>query len=108
MKKTLMTLTIVLAFPLAALAYSGGGPGPDGHHGRRVERLTKELNLTDEQKTKVEALFKEQHEKFKAIHDETDAKLGTILTPEQKTKLEEIRKQRMEKWRNKRGMEKPE
>ncbi|MGR9086957.1 MAG: periplasmic heavy metal sensor [Gammaproteobacteria bacterium] len=108
MNKMIPTLAIVLAFPLAAAAFPGGGPGPDGHHGRRMERMTKELNLTDEQKTRVETLFKEQHENYKAIHDETQAKLGEILTPEQMTKMEEVKKQHREKWHQKRTIEKPE
>lgn len=108
MNKTILALALALALPLTAAAFPGDEPGPDGHHGRRIERLTKELNLTAEQKTKVEALFKEQHEKFKAIRDETKTRLGTILSPEQMAKMEEMKKQRQEKWRHKKGMAKPE
>jgi protein CpxP len=110
MNKILLTLAIVFIFPLTASANPGGGPGygpgQEEYHGRKVERLTKELNLTDEQKGKVEALFKEQHEKFKALHEETNTKMKAILTPEQMTKMEEMKKQRQEKWRHKKGMEK--
>jgi Spy/CpxP family protein refolding chaperone len=106
MNKILSVLAIVFLLPLAASANpgAGGGPGPDDYHGRKVERLTKELNLTDEQKTQVEALFKEQHEKFKALHEETNTKLKTILTPEQMNKMEAMQKQHQEKWRHKKGM----
>jgi protein CpxP len=97
MKKTLLTLAIVLTFPLTVAAFSGGhGPGSEEHQKHRIERLTKELNLTDEQKTKVEAIFKEQQEKFKALHEETHTKLGTVLSPEQVSKLDELKKQRWE------------
>ena len=68
---------------------------------QRVERMTTELKLTDDQKTKVTALFEEdakkmrelrndknltredQREKFRAMRTESDSKLKQILTPEQ-------------------------
>ncbi|WP_020565479.1 hypothetical protein [Methylosarcina fibrata] len=106
MNKIVSVLAIVFLLPLTAAANpgAGGGPGPDDYHGRKVERLAKDLNLTAEQKTQVEALFKEQHEKFKALHEETNSKLKTILTPEQMTKMEEMQKQHQEKWSHKKGM----
>ncbi len=108
MNKTILTLALVLTLPLTAMAFPGGDQDPEGRHGKRIERLTKELNLTGEQKTKVEIIFQEQHEKFKAIHEETQTKLSTVLSPEQITKMEELKKQHKEKWMHKKGMEKPE
>lgn len=108
MNKTILTLALILTLPLTAMAFPGGDQGPEGRHGKRIERLTKELNLTGEQKTKVEAIFQEQHEKFKAIHEETQTKLSTVLSPEQITKMEELKKQHKEKWMHKKGMGKPE
>jgi protein CpxP len=101
MNKKLMILAIALALPLTAIAYPGGDNCPGTDHEHRVERLAKDLNLNDAQKTKVEALFKEQHEKFKVIHDETHTKMQEILTPEQRVKLEEIKKQHEGNWKNK-------
>ena len=49
----------------------------------------------------MEAIFKEQHEKFKAIHEETQKRLQEVLTKEQMTKMDEMKKQRREKWKNK-------
>jgi protein CpxP len=109
MKKTLLTLAIVLAFPLAAAAFPGGhGPGSEEHQKHRIERLTKELDLTAEQKTKVEAIYKEQHDKFKALREETHTKLGTVLSPEQLAKLDDLKKQRWEHRKHKKALEKPE
>ena len=111
MNKTILTLAFALSLPLTAIAQPGGPSGDkptEWRHGQRIERMTKELNLTPDQKTKVEALFKEQHEKFKAIHEETQTKLKTILTPDQMTKMEELKKQRREKWRERKGMTKPQ
>jgi protein CpxP len=109
MNKTLLTLAIVLTFPLTVAAFPGGhGPGSEEHQKHRIERLTKELNLTDEQKAKVEAIFKTQHDKFKALHEETHTQLGTVLSPEQLTKLDDLKKQRWEHRKHKKAVEKPE
>jgi len=109
MNKTLLTLAIALTFPLTAAAFPGGyGPDSEAHQGHRIERLTQELKLSDAQKSQVEAIFKEQHEKAKALHEETHAKLSKVLSPEQLTKLEDLKKQRREHWKHKKGLEKPE
>lgn len=109
MNKTLLTLAIILTFPLTVAAFPGAqGPGAEEYQKHRVERLTKELNLSAEQKSKVEAIFKEQHEKFKALHEETHTKLGTVLSPEQMSKLEALKQQRREHWKHKEGLQKSE
>jgi periplasmic protein CpxP/Spy len=63
--------------------------------------LTKSLGLTPEQKTKVETIFKEQQEKFKIIHEETQKRLQKVLTKEQMIKMDDMKKLRREKWKNK-------
>lgn len=63
--------------------------------------MTKELNLTEEQKPQVEALFKEQHEKIRAIREETRSRLEGILTPEQMAKFDEMKQKRKEKYKEK-------
>jgi Spy/CpxP family protein refolding chaperone len=68
---------------------------------QRVDRMATELKLTDDQKSKVTALFEEdakkmkelrgdknltreeQREKFRAMRTESENKLKQILTPEQ-------------------------
>jgi periplasmic protein CpxP/Spy len=76
-----------------------GGPGM---HGRpNIDQMAKELNLTDDQKTKVEAAMQDQQAKMKALHSDTSlskedrhakvkeihegftAKMKEILTPDQ-------------------------
>ena len=98
MNKKIITLALALALPLTAAAFPGGQGDFEGHHANRIERLTKELDLTPEQKTKVEAIFKEQHEKFKIIHEETQKQLQEVLTKEQMTKMDDMKKQRQENW----------
>ena len=98
MNKKIITLALALALPLTVAAFPGDNGGFEGHHANRVERLTKSLDLTPEQKPKVEAIFKEQEEKFKIIHEETQKRLQEVLTKEQMTKMDEMKKQRHEKW----------
>lgn len=49
-----------------------------GQAGDRLERMTKELNLSDEQKGKLKTLFEQQAAKTKAMRDDTS------LTQEQR------------------------
>ena len=101
MNKKIITLALALALPLTVAAYPGDKGDFEGHHANRVEHLAKNLDLTPEQKTKVEAIFKEQEEKFKLIHEETHKRLQEVLTKEQITKMDDLKKQRHEKWKNK-------
>jgi Spy/CpxP family protein refolding chaperone len=65
----------------------------------RLENLSKQLNLTEDQKPKVKAVLEDQQKKFaelrdatpeerRAARDEMNAKMKAILTPEQFTKYE--------------------
>jgi protein CpxP len=84
------------------------------HHGQRanqLERLSKELNLTDDQKAKVKPILEEQtkqmktmredstltedqkREKMKLIHQSTHSQINDILTPEQQKKFEQLKEQ---------------
>ncbi|MEI6335709.1 MAG: hypothetical protein WCS87_14215 [Methylococcaceae bacterium] len=102
MNKKIITLALLaLALPLTVVAFPGDKGGFEGHHANRVEHLSKRLDLTTEQKTKVEALFKAQDEKLNSIHEETQARLQEILTKEQITKLDELKKQRHDKRQSK-------
>ena len=74
----------------------------------RLDTLSKELNLTDEQKPKVEAALKEQGEKMRALREDTslsdddrrekfrglredmNKKMKGILTTEQYDKYEKL------------------
>lgn len=69
----------------------------------KVEKLTKELSLTDEQKGTVEGLIKAKMEKkhqimgenkkaMDALHEDFTTKLNGVLTEEQKTKWEALKK----------------
>lgn len=93
-----------------AVVQPGQGRGPGG--GRGAEML-KDLNLTADQQTKVEALYKAQREKMdaarsangddrtknreamQAMQADTETQLKGILTPEQYTKYEAKRAEMM-------------
>jgi periplasmic protein CpxP/Spy len=85
-----------------------------GQHAGQLEWLSKELNLTDEQKAKVKPILEEQtkqmratkedtslsqeqkRDKMKQIHETTHSQINEILTPEQQKKFVELKEQQKE------------
>jgi Spy/CpxP family protein refolding chaperone len=76
-------------------------PLPPGDLGRMLH----ELNLTSEQRTKMKAVFerhrpkldavlRETFPKVRAVQDEIDAELETLLTAEQRQRFTDMRKRR--------------
>jgi Spy/CpxP family protein refolding chaperone len=79
------------------------GPGPHHEMGNPLEHLSKDLNLTDDQKAKVqpiidqtkpqmEAIHREAMEKMHALMESTGAQIRPLLTPEQQTKFDAMKK----------------
>lgn len=101
----------VLSASLCASAFAGEGKRFEKGQEKRLDKMSQELNLTAEQKTKVSAIFKESTEKRKAemqkirelnkaTREETDKKLQAVFTPDQLVKYEKMkagRKAEMEK-----------
>lgn len=110
-KASLLALALggVIAFSPAAKAQDKKAEG----QGRpsleaRLKQLSEALKLTDEQKTKLEPILKEEGEKLRAIFADTNssreekgkkmqeirkdlsAKVKAVLTPEQAEKYEKI------------------
>lgn len=97
MKQQILRMTFGLALG-AALVFGQGG-------GRRAgERFLENLNLSEEQKPKVQAIMKEQREamqaarekqatreEMKAIQEQTHEKLKGVLTDEQMKKVDSAR-----------------
>jgi protein CpxP len=83
---------------------AGTGPAPlsdDARRQQKVAQLTKELGLTPDQQSEIDAIFQDTSAKFKAVHKESDAQMETlrqagrdrvraVLTAEQKPKFEEF------------------
>jgi Spy/CpxP family protein refolding chaperone len=113
MKTKLIALTGALALSLVPLTivnaqdqhpgpgkHRHGGPGK-GHH-VMLERLGEDLNLTADQKAKVQpivdqarpqirAIHEEAMQKTKAIMDNTMTQIRPLLTPEQQQKLDAMK-----------------
>jgi len=76
-----------------------------GQRGEMLKEMGEKLNLTADQKTKLQEAFKaqreamkdltpeERKEKMKANRQATDAKIKEILTPEQYTQWEKMRQE---------------
>ena len=124
MKKNAIRFLIVAfalaALSLPALAQAGGaanttgeGQGQGQHHGmptvdERVQHMTKALNLSDDQQTKVKSILEDQRSqmmslrqdtslsqqdrraKFQQIHEATEQKLRDVLNDDQKAKFEQM------------------
>jgi Spy/CpxP family protein refolding chaperone len=70
---------------------------------RRVEQLTQELSLNNDQRQQLDAILSKLHTQYKDLRDQSDAQMNdarqkgrdqirAILTPEQKPKFEEFLK----------------
>src|ERR1044071_14578 len=99
-------IIFVLGFTAGILALNvyrgvlrGGGPG------NRFDALSERLNLTADQKTKVQEIFSDTREQLRAVRQETeprmaeirrqaDGRLQTVLTPEQWQQFQKLRDER--------------
>ncbi len=113
MKLKLITLTALSALALGGFAFANDpqGDGPDRRGGRggprhnMLEKTTERLNLTPEQKAKVqpiidqatpqiESIRRDAMEKTKAVMDNAMSQIRPLLTAEQQKKLEEAQNDR--------------
>src|SRR5947207_2692550 len=107
MTKKLITLMAACGLTLGGLAYLHAGEhGPDMNHhqmGNPLEHLSESLNLTAEQKVKVQpiidqakpqidAIHQEAMQKMRAIMESTGAQIRPLLTPEQQQKFDAMKK----------------
>jgi Spy/CpxP family protein refolding chaperone len=91
-----------------------GGPAMRARRGPRpgdiAGRMARELELTADQRSKLEAIFEKGADRMQAFHASTrqqfererqqlDAEIVSILTPEQRAKFEEQRAKRRERFR---------
>jgi len=111
MIRKLITLTAVSALSLGCLTYLQAGEA--GDHGMKkirrhkmgnpLEHLSQDLNLTDEQKAKVQpiidqakpqidAIHQEAMEKTRVILESSGAQIRPLLTPEQQEKFDAMKK----------------
>lgn len=112
MKRTLITLSAIgaLALGSAVVAQDSGSGGQEKRGGRGrphdvFAHMTETLNLTPEQKAKVqpvidqakpqiESIHREAMEKTRAVMEDAMTKIRPMLTPEQQQKLDDAQKDR--------------
>ena len=111
-------------------------PGPDGpgggpHHGRgqmderRIEHMTKVLNLTPDQVTQVKAIDASEHDQMRAMHQDTatapadkrakmmaihqdsTAKIRALLNSDQQTKFDAMQAKMKERREERHGEQGP-
>ena len=86
------------------------GLARNGGPGNRIDELSARLQLTPEQKTKVQEIFGETREQLRAVRRESepkveeirrqaDGRLQTVLTPEQWQQFQKIRDERQRRGR---------
>lgn len=89
---------------------------PQGGGGGRIERMSRNLNMSPEQETQVrqifgesrsqlEALRQESEPRFAEIRRQADERLQKVLTPEQWQKFQESRREERSRGRRGRGGE---
>lgn len=120
MKKIVFSLLAILMIGVAAQAQekSGTQDGKQHHkkHGKHHGRdIAKELNFTDAQKEQLKTIreeskkqmeelkkndnitVKESRERRKAIHEQQQTKMQSLLTAEQKQKMEQMKQEHKKK-----------
>jgi protein CpxP len=114
MKKWVSLATFALGLALFSPALRAEGTSSDTganrmeHEQDRMEHLTKKLNLTADQQTKVKAAMDARMQKMKSLHetftqgmksaqDEFDSSVIASLNDDQKKKFAEMKKDREEK-----------
>jgi Spy/CpxP family protein refolding chaperone len=105
MKRNLLTLAAAGAIALGGFAIAQAqGPAGGWHgHGNPLDSVTETLNLTPDQKAKVQpildqakpqiaAIHQDAMQKSKAVMDSTMSQIRPLLTPDQQKKLDAVQK----------------
>jgi Spy/CpxP family protein refolding chaperone len=86
---------------------------PQERRAQKVEQLTREANLTPDQRQQLEVILTQLHAEYKALHEQSDAQIDqarqkgrnqirAILSPEQQPRFEAFLK-RMDEERRRNG-----
>jgi Spy/CpxP family protein refolding chaperone len=108
MKRNLLTVVAAGAIALGGFVVVQAQPGSDGHggwhgHAFGLQGITKQLNLTSDQQTKVQPILdqakpqiatihQEAMQKMKTVMDSTLSQIRPLLNPDQQKKLDDIQK----------------
>jgi Spy/CpxP family protein refolding chaperone len=107
-------IIFVLGFTAGILALNVYRGLTRGGQGNRIDELADRLQLTADQKTKVQEIFSDTREQLRAARQEmeprmaeirrqADGRLQTVLTPEQWQKFQLLRDERQRRGRGPRG-----
>lgn len=129
LSRSALALTLGLGLMAPSLAAAQGGPQRDGvgkrdcrgphghgrrgHHGRALQRITQQLDLTDNQRLQIETIFEsardrrrelrqqgrseQTREQMRELRQETRQLVRDVLTPAQRQELKQLRKERHER-----------
>ena len=98
-------IIFILGFTAGILALNVYRHVVRGEPGNRIDQLAERLNLTADQKAKVQEIFSDTREQLRAVRQETepkmadirrqaDGRLQTVLTPEQWQQFQKLREER--------------
>lgn len=107
-------IIFVLGFTAGILALNVYRGWMGGGRGNRIDELAERLQLSADQKTKVQEIFSDTREQLRAARQEmeprmteirrqADGRLQTVLTPEQWEKFQRLRDERQRRGRGPRG-----
>jgi Spy/CpxP family protein refolding chaperone len=97
LKTTLAAAACAAVIPLAVHASPGDDDWPS--RAERMDRLSQRLDLSEEQRTRMEALFDEHRAQREVMRERMRARMAEVLTSEQRERMEEMRSQHREKRR---------
>ena len=94
MKKSIAALALS-AILIPAAVFAGSHYGNKTEH--RIERMSEQLQLSEQQRAQVQQIFEQQHEKKLALRAETHERISQVLTPEQQAQWQQYRKDRKQR-----------
>ncbi|GAB2701841.1 hypothetical protein GCM10027037_29100 [Mucilaginibacter koreensis] len=122
MKKLFLMLALIAGLGFAANAQTKTPLTPQQKADRATKSLKKQLNLTDEQAKKIDAIYvtrateldslkaqaghKGNGKKKKAIAEDTQAQINAVLTPTQQQQFAQIKEMKKQKMQANRKMKK--
>lgn len=97
MKKNLLMILLLFTCVCQAQLVMADDPERGLSMEHRMDHLSNELQLTADQKAKLEAIFTDKHEKIRAIREESQKRIQEVLSIEQLTKWDAMKMQRFGK-----------
>lgn len=94
MNEKTMIMALAVLLPFTAMAAGNETGHHQSRHGEKIKQLTKELSLSTDQKSRLETIFQQHHEKLKALREEKHKLIEGVLTREQMAKYNDLRKER--------------